>query len=148
MRAGGVMWEPCRARLVAPMDNQNRAIEEWAACRSAHDVERLLRLFSADVIYEDVPMGVINRGASELRAFGERVFSDLPDITFELHSSLTDGNRGSAEWVMRATRNLPGVPGRGNRIQVRGVSVFEFTGDKIRRCSDYWDMATYLKQLA
>jgi ketosteroid isomerase-like protein len=60
------------------MDNQNRAIEEWAACWSAHDVERLLRLFSADVIYEDVPMGVINRGASELRAFGERVFSDPP----------------------------------------------------------------------
>ena len=123
--------------------DQKRAIEEWAASWSAHDLERLLLLFTADVVYEDVPMGAVNRGVTELRAFAEQILARLPDITFELQSSFTDGSRGGAEWVMRGTRD----PATGKRVEVRGVSVFEFDGDKVRRCSDYWDMATYLKQL-
>ena len=39
------------------------------------------------------------------------------------------------------------MPAPGKRAEVRGASVFEFVGDKIRRCSDYWDMATFLKPL-
>ena len=95
------------------MNDQTRAIEHWAVSWSAHDIERLLPLFTEDVIYEDVTMGVMTRGAAELRAFAEGVFSRFPDVTFELQSSFADGTRG----------------------------------EKIRRCSDYWDMATYLKQL-
>jgi ketosteroid isomerase-like protein len=97
-------------------------------------MERLLPLFTEDVIYEDVTMGVMTRGASELRAFAEGVFSRFPDVTFELQSSFADGTRGGAEWVMRGTRDLPEMPGQ--RVEVRGASIFEFVGDKIRRCSD------------
>jgi steroid delta-isomerase-like uncharacterized protein len=92
-------------------------------------------------------MGAMNHGAAELRAFAEGVFSRFPDVTFELQSSFADGTRGGAEWVMRGTRDLRGMPGTGKRVEVRGASIFEFVGDKIRRCSDYWDMAAYLKQL-
>ena len=121
---------------IASVNDQTRAIEHWAAYWSAHDMERLLPLFTEDVTYEDVTMGVRNRGAAELRAFVEMVFSRVPDLTFELQSTFADGSRGGAEWIMRA-----------KRVEVRGASIFEFAGDKIRRCSDYWDMATYLKQL-
>jgi steroid delta-isomerase-like uncharacterized protein len=110
-------------------------------------MERLLALFTEDVVYEDVPMGVMSRGVAELRAFAEGVLSRFPDVTFELQSSFTTDARGSAEWIMRGTRDLPGMPDAGRRIEVRGASIFEFVGEKIRRCSDYWDMATYLKQL-
>ena len=92
-------------------------------------------------------MGVMNRSTAELRAFAEGVFTRLPDVTFELQSSFADGTRGGAEWVMRGMRDLPGMPATGKRVEVRGASIFEFASDKIRRCSDYWDMATYLKQL-
>ena len=85
-------------------------IERWAAHWSAHDLERLLPLFSEDVSYEDVAMGAMNRGAAELRAFAEGVFSRFPDVTFELQCSFADGTRGGAEWVMRGTRDLRGMP--------------------------------------
>jgi steroid delta-isomerase-like uncharacterized protein len=70
-------------------------------------------------------------------------------VTFELRSSFANGTNGGAEWVMRATHtgNLPGMPATGKRLEVRGASIFDFAGDKIRRCSDYWDMTTLLKQL-
>ena len=99
----------------------------------------------ADPVRHD--FGVMNRGAAELRAFAEGIFSRFPDLTFELQSSFSDGTRGGAEWVMRGTRDVRGMPATAKRVEVRGASIFEFVGDKIRRCSDYWDMATYLKQL-
>jgi steroid delta-isomerase-like uncharacterized protein len=110
---------------------------------------RLLPLFTDDIVYTEVPMGVVSRGHAELRAFGDGFFSGFPDVTFELHSSFAHGDRGACEWVMRGTHSgdLPGMPATGKRIEVRGSSTFEFDGDRIRRCADYWDMATLLKQL-
>jgi steroid delta-isomerase-like uncharacterized protein len=133
----------------ASVDDQIRAIQRWAAEWSAHDMDRLLQLFTPDVVYEDVTMGVVSRGLAELRAFGEGFFSGFPDVTFELRFSAANGASGAAEWIMRGTHtgDLPGMPATGKRIEVRGASVFEFVGDRIRRCSDYWDMATFLKQL-
>lgn len=94
-------------------------------------------------------MGAVNRSAAELRTFGEGFFSGFPDVAFELTSRCADGLRGGAEWIMRGTHkgDLPGMPATGRRVEVRGASAFEFRGDKICRCSDYWDMATLLKQL-
>jgi hypothetical protein len=79
----------------------------------------------------------------------QQFISGFPDVTFELRSSFANGTGGSAEWVMRGTHkgDLPGLPATGKRMDVRGASIFEFSGNKIRRCSDYWDMATLLNQL-
>jgi len=131
------------------VEDQQRLIIEQLAAWSAHDIDRLLRLFAADFVYEDVTMGAVNRTTAELRAFGEGFLSGFPDVTFEVRSSFANGANGGAEWVMRGTHagDLPGMPATGKRVDVRGASVFEFAGDKIRRVSDYWDMATFLKQL-
>jgi steroid delta-isomerase-like uncharacterized protein len=133
----------------ASVEDQKRAMNNWAAHWSTHDMGRLLPLFTDDVVYEDVTMGVVKRGHAELRAFGETVIAGFPDVTWELLSSFSNGSSGGAEWVMRATHkgDFPGMPATGKRIEVRGASVFEFVGDKIRRCTDYWDMATCLKQM-
>jgi steroid delta-isomerase-like uncharacterized protein len=130
-------------------DDQRRAIEAWATLWTAHDMGRLLPLFTEDVLYEDVTMGAVNHTPAELRAFGEGFFSAFPDVSFELTSVCADGARGGAEWVMRGTHkgDLPSMPATGRRVEVRGASAFEFRGSKICRCSDYWDMATLLKQL-
>jgi steroid delta-isomerase-like uncharacterized protein len=149
-QAASVSAEVTMAEVrTASVDDQKRAIEDWAAYWSAHDMARLLSLFTDDVVYEDVTKGVVNRGAAELWAFGEGFFSSFPDVTVELRSSFADGTKGGAEWIMRGTQtgNLPGMPATGKRVELRGASIFEFVGDKIRRCSDYWDMATLLKQL-
>src|SRR5919106_3571463 len=116
------------------IDDQTRAIAQWAAAWSAHDMGRLLPLFTEDVVYEDVTMNVVNRGTAELRAFGEGFFSGFPDVTFELRTSFSNGTIGGAEWVMRGTHSgdLPGMPATGKRVEVRGSSIYEFAGSRIR----------------
>jgi steroid delta-isomerase-like uncharacterized protein len=128
---------------------QEHVLEDWGRHWSAHDLDRLLPLFTDDVVYEDVTMGVVNHGKNELRTFGEGFFAAFPDVTFELTSRFATGSQGGSEWVMRGTHqgDMPGLPATNKRIEVRGASIFEFEGDKVRRCSDYWDMATLLKQL-
>ena len=134
--------------IVSPAD-QERRIDDWAVYWSAHDMEHLLPLFTEDVIYEDVALGVVNHGVQELRMFGEGFFSGFPDVTFELTSAFANGVSGGAEWIMRGTHrgDLPGMPATNKRVEVRGASIFEFSGQKIRRCADYWDVVTLLKQL-
>lgn len=134
----------------ASSGNHTRIIEQHWAYWSAHDLDRLQPLFTEDVVYEDVTMGVVNHGPAQVRAFGEGFFSGFPDLTFELRSCFADGNgAGGSEWIMRGTHrgDLPGMPATGKRVEVRGASAFEFAGAKIRRCSDYWDMTGFLKQL-
>lgn len=135
-------------RDISVEDQERAIVEHWAAW-SSHDMERVLALFTETLVYEDVTLGVVNRSAGELRKFGEGFFSGFPDVTFEVRSSFANGTRGGAEWVMRGTHSgdMPGMPASGKRVELRGASVFEFAGDKIQRCSDYWDMAAFLKQL-
>jgi steroid delta-isomerase-like uncharacterized protein len=126
-----------------------RVIDEWARHWSSHDLDSLLSLFTDDVVFEDVAQGAVHRGKDGLRAFAERVFAGFPDVTLELTSRFATENRGGGEWVMRGTNRgeVPGMPTTGKQVDLRGASIFEFADGKIRRYSDYWDMATFLKQL-
>jgi steroid delta-isomerase-like uncharacterized protein len=137
------------AEALTTIAEQERVLKLWIEAWDAHDLGRLVELFTENLVYEDVTMGRVNRSGAELRAFGQEFFSGFPDVTFELRSSFTTGTWAGAEWVMRGTHrgDLPGMPATGKRIEIRGASILEFAGDKIRRCSDYWDMATFLKQL-
>jgi steroid delta-isomerase-like uncharacterized protein len=126
-----------------------QVLDDWGRYWSSHDMDGLLALFTDDVIYEDVTMGAVNHGKDELQRFGQGFFVGFPDVTFEVTSRFAGGTSGAIEWVMRGTHrgDLPGMPATGKQVDVRGTSIIEFAGDKIRRCSDYWDMATFLKQL-
>ena len=128
---------------------QERVLEDWARHWSSHEMEHLLPLFTDDVVYEDVTLGVVNHGKDELRAFGEGFFAAFPDVTFALTSRFATGTQGGIEWVMRGTHrgDMPGLPATGKQVELRGASIIEFADGQIRRCSDYWDMATFLTQI-
>src|SRR2546428_13526046 len=81
----------------------------------------------------------------KIRAFAEFFFAAVPDLHVNLmNSSLTDGH-GTIEWVFSGTDH--GVYGTGKTFSVRGVTVLDVRGAKISRNSDYFDLATVLRQL-
>jgi steroid delta-isomerase-like uncharacterized protein len=128
---------------------QTRLIQDWAQHWTSHDIDSLVSLFTDELIYEDVPLGVVNRDKQQLRAFVEGFVRGYPDITVELTSSFAVGDHGAAEWVIRGTHlgDRPGRPATGKPIALRGASVFRFADGKIRSCVDYSDLATLLKQI-
>ncbi len=126
-------------------------LEQWAVAWSSNDVERLLPLFTDNVDYEDVPFAAASHGRDALRDIAAGTFAAFADMKFELKSRFVaaDGKSGTIEWVWRGrqTQDFPGMPATNKPFEVRGTTVVEFTDGKISRNSDYWDLATYLKQV-
>jgi steroid delta-isomerase-like uncharacterized protein len=126
-------------------------LDQWALAWSSGDVEKLLPLFADSVDYEDVTLGAVSRGKNALRDFAAGVFAAFADLKFELKSRFVaaDGKSGAMEWIWRGrqTKDFPGLPATNKPFEVRGAAVVGFTDGKISRNSDYWDLATYMKQV-
>ncbi|MEX2139333.1 MAG: ester cyclase [Pirellulales bacterium] len=122
----------------------------WAAAWSSHDPEQLLALFTTDCIFEDVPFGVVACGQEELRAFASVAFAAVPDFKIELTRSFAAEKWAAIEWVMSGTHqgDFPGMPATGKCFSsVCGSSILELDSEKIRRESDYWDAASFMRQV-
>ena len=143
--------------IIMPTSDQSdtqvleHVLEQWALAWSSSDVERLVSLFADSVDYEDVTFGAVNHGKNALRDFATGLFAACADLKFELKSrfAAADGKSGAMEWIIRGrqTSDLHGLPATNKPFEVRGATVVEFTDGKISRDSDYWDLATYLKQV-
>ena len=130
--------------------NVEKQIQEWARAWSSPDsVEKLVSLFTEDCVYEDVPLGAVSHGKAELQGFYQMIFAVFPDFRIELTSQFGTGDRAGAEWVLSGTHrgDLPGLPATNKPVSVRGTSSFELQGNQLKRCSDYFDMATALRQV-
>ena len=124
-------------------------LEEWAAAWSAADIDRLTSIFTDDCVYEDVTMGVLTHGKAELKAFADGIFAAIPDFAIELSLRFAADRWGGMEWTMSGTHrgDLPGLPATGKPFTLRGSSILELVSGRIGRCTDYWDMTAFLKQI-
>jgi steroid delta-isomerase-like uncharacterized protein len=84
-----------------------------------------------------------------LRDFAEFFFAIAPDLKVELSSRLEAERWAVGEWKMSGTQqgDMPNLPATHKPFSIRGVSILELQDGKIRRCTDYWDMSAFLKQL-
>jgi steroid delta-isomerase-like uncharacterized protein len=137
----------CVAMFVASSAraDDTRVAENWIEAWNSHDVEQILAVFTPDVMYEDVPSGVVNHGAVELRAFATAFIAGLPDFRLELVNASLKGGHGTIEWILSGTD--VGLFRTGRRFSVRGASVIEVHGKLIFRNSDYYDLATIFRQI-
>jgi SnoaL-like domain len=79
-----------------------RVLEDFLRLKSSQHYERLLSLFTDNVVYEDAARGAVRHGKDEVRAAIEAFFVGFPDATFELTSPgsrFASGTRGSVEWT-------------------------------------------------
>lgn len=130
-----------------------RLLDEWATAWSSSgskNPERVLALFADDCVFEDVTFGVVARDKDELRSFANRAFAAVPDFRYGLTSRFATSQWAAIEWVMSGTHqgDFPGIPATGKPFSsVRGSTILELEAGKIRRESDYWDAATFMKQV-
>jgi steroid delta-isomerase-like uncharacterized protein len=105
--------------------------------------------FTDDCIYEDLAVGTVNRGKEGVKGWARFTFAAFPDYKIELTSCFVSGNWVGSEWLMSGTHrgDLPELRATGRAFSLRGVSIAEFEGTKIRRNTDYWNMVTLLQQL-
>ncbi|MCX5997267.1 MAG: ester cyclase [Chloroflexi bacterium] len=123
--------------------------KDLIAAVNSHDVDKMLTLFTDDCVYEDVAVGKVNRGKQELKTFVTGWYAFSNDIKFELTSQFSAGDWGATEWIMSGTHtgDVLGIPATNKRYSVRGASITELGMGRIRRNSDYWNLASFLQQI-
>jgi steroid delta-isomerase-like uncharacterized protein len=127
-----------------------RMFAYWATAWTSNDPEKVLALFTDDCVFEDVTFGVVAHGKEEIRSFAKHAFAAVPDFKYEVTNRFATQQWAVIEWVMSGTHkgDFPGIPATGKRFSsVRGTTILELKIGKIRRESDYWDAATFMKQV-
>jgi len=116
---------------------------------NSHDVEKIISFFTAESVYEDVALGLVNRGKKEIKERIENMFVWSPDLKFETKSLFSTGDWIASEWVMTGTDagDEPGRPATGKSFSIRGASVTELRKGKISRNSDYWNVVSFMQQV-
>jgi steroid delta-isomerase-like uncharacterized protein len=100
--------------------------------------------------YSDVALGVSHTGRADIAAWINTMVPELSsDYRFESVFSLVTDTGYVLEWVMKGTHDgsSPQLPASGKPFAIHGVSVGELEDGKIKRNTDYWNMAEFLVQI-
>jgi ketosteroid isomerase-like protein len=103
---------------------------------NAHDVDAVMSFFTEDCVF-DMPRGPAPGGRrliglQQVREGIQSRFDGIPDIRYGDDRHWTCGDRGVSEWTIRGTQHT------GERIEVRGCDLFEFTDGRISRKDSFW----------
>src|SRR5512138_272662 len=117
---------------------------------NAHDPAAVARYMADDAIYEDVALGRVLHGPSQIAAFVEEATRASSDFRFEEVSLFTADRDYANEWIMIGTndRAVQGVPATGRAFRVRGASVGKLDANgRIVENRDYYNLADMFAQL-
>lgn len=135
-------------------EQARRLADELYAAWSLHEPERIEAIFTDDGVYEDVASGQVRRGTSEIKDLLRAAFMFAPDFQVTLQSFVIAGDTATTEWVIEGTQTGPAqagsigeLPATGRRFRLRGASILVFRAGRIAHVKDYYDMATFLRQL-
>ena len=123
----------------------NEIVEQVFSAWNSHDPEKVLAFYTGDVVYEDVPLGVVNHGKAELRKFVEDTLTAFPDLKVQIVSSSIWNNHGVSEVVWGGTDK--GFWKTNRQFSVRMLSTFELQGGKFSRNKDFYDLASIMRQV-
>jgi len=133
------------------MVTANRAfLDRYLDAWNAHDPAAVARHMADGAVYEDVALGRVLHGPSEIAKFVEEATRSSSNFRFEVVSLISTGSDYANEWVMLGTndRALPGVPATGRSFRVRGASVGKLdSSGLIVENRDYYNLAELLTQL-
>jgi steroid delta-isomerase-like uncharacterized protein len=132
--------------LITTRNFLDRYLDAW----NAHDPAGVARHMADGAIYEDVALGRVLHGPSEIAKFVEEATRSSSDFRFEVVSLFTEGSNYANEWVMLGTndRAVAGVPATGRSFRVRGASVGRLdSSGLIVENRDYYNLAELLTQL-
>jgi ketosteroid isomerase-like protein len=114
------------------------ALEELCAGFNAHDLDRIMAMFTDDCVLEmprgDKPWGARSEGKENVqRAIATRL-SSLPDVHYGNVEHFVDDakNTGVSRWTITGTRQ------DGKKIEANGCDFYMFRDGKVVCKDSYW----------
>lgn len=126
-----------------------KLLDDMYSAWRAHDPEKVASYYTDDCVYEDMAMGVVNRGKDQVLDFAREVYATMPDFRVVYETRFATETHGCGQWVITATWNGPfeGMDRTGWKVEFTGLSLYEFRDGKIALAKDCWDFTVMQKQL-
>ena len=118
-----------------------KIVTEFCNAWPRKNIDELLGFFTDDAVYHNIPLEPA-RGKDAIRAVINTFLPMAKSIQFKVSKSASAGN------VVFNERVDVFDLGGGKTILLPVAGVFEITGSKISAWRDYFDMATYTKQMS
>jgi ketosteroid isomerase-like protein len=116
-------------------------IDALRRLESDRDLEPIVSLFADDCELGNVVTSEPFRGREGAREFWTAYRETFGEMESKFRNEIVANDRAALEWVTDAT----GADGR--PVTYEGVSILEFSGDRIRRFNAYFDPARLGRQV-
>ena len=131
------------------MADRSQALDALYEAYNRHDADAAAALYAPDGTHEDVAVGRPARGREAIAAGLRRLFTAFPDSRWTPSAQVEHDGRAFGTYVLTGTlrQDLGSIRATGQRLELRGVHVLETDSGLIRLSQDYWDSATFQRQM-
>jgi steroid delta-isomerase-like uncharacterized protein len=151
--AGGavaiVILHGCAVEKKPPEVASGKAVvQAYVDAWNKRDSTALDTLLAPNAIHEDFAQNFRGAGRREIVQFMRGHVTVQPDFKWQVTNSIEEGRYVALEWTWTGTYTGPdptGKPVTNRRISGRGATFAELENRKIKRISDYFDMASFFR---
>jgi steroid delta-isomerase-like uncharacterized protein len=129
-------------------------VGRWVEAWNSRDPDRVLELCTDDVTFHDPAVEEELKGTEAVRDFLEQTFRGFPDLRFTVDEGPfvhADQPKAAQTWRMTGTMlgriDPPGVEPTGARVDVLGIDLYEFRGERVARYRTLYDFTEMGRQL-
>ncbi|MCC8953529.1 nuclear transport factor 2 family protein [Bradyrhizobium sp. Pear77] len=134
---------------MTPVSSPKEVVNALYDAYGRHDDRAILALYCDDATHDEVAQLKTKQGSAEIAVGMQKLFSWLPDVRWEVKSMIVGGDGAVAvAYVMRATAPQGSGATEAKTISLRGVQLLEVADGRIRHSEDYWDTATFQRQVS
>lgn len=131
------------------MERETQILDALYEAYNRHDADGVAALYAPEGEHEDVAFGRPKRGPEAIAGGLRFFFAAFPDAHWDTSDRLADDGRAVARYLLTGTLQSDMGPFKavGQRMEIRGVQVLETAAGRIERSQDFWDGATFERQM-
>jgi steroid delta-isomerase-like uncharacterized protein len=139
----------CAVEKKPPVPEGGKAVvEAYVRAWNAHDSVAIDTLFAPGGIHEDIAQNFRGTGSAAVVKFMRGAIAAEPDFQWKVTNAIEDGRLVALEWTWTSTYTGPDPTGKqvtNKPLSGRGASFAEVEKGKIKRFTDYFDMASFFR---
>jgi steroid delta-isomerase-like uncharacterized protein len=139
----------CAVEKKPPVPETGKAVvEAYVRAWNAHDSAAIDSLLAPGGIHEDIAQNFVGKNSADVVKFMRGAIAAEPDFKWQVTSAIEDGRYVALEWTWTSTYTGPDPTGKtvtNKHLSGRGASFAEVEKGKIKRFTDYFDMASFFR---
>jgi steroid delta-isomerase-like uncharacterized protein len=136
----------CAVEKKPPVAEGGEAVvDAYVRAWNERDSAAIDSLLAPNGVHEDLAQNFRGQGSAQVVGFMRKTITTQPDFKWQITTSIEDGRYVALEWTWGATYTGPDLAGKqvnNRRISARGSSLAEVEKGRIKRITDYWDLAS------